>query len=520
MTETPDKDHTLPTVVADLEGRQPNSYLQLTIIFHPDTRRIGETAVLPPGRDGDVVAFGRYGPLFDSLSGGQAAALGDPHVSRLALSLTHDGGSLLLQREVAVCRCQVMGRELDRRLILQPEQLQAGVPVMLAHRVVLLLRRVPKLEQCLEKPVIASDLVGDSDYMQRLRRQIASVAVSGADVLIQGETGTGKELVATALHRNGPRAKNDLVTVNMAAISPALAPAQLFGNARGAFTGAEKSSAGYFEQADGGVLFLDEIGDTPAEVQAQLLRALQQREIQRVGGAVRKVDVRVLAATDANLDRDGAFNSALRHRLGACEIVLRPLREHPEDIGSLLWHFLSQALTEAGSQRALPDGDSHSKEVAAWAELFHRFVAYDWPGNIRQLSNFCRQVALASESGLRLPGHLAEQMQRPAESDPAQSAKAQRGNREVDDVEFLAAMDEGRYEPMAVARLLGMPRTSVYRRIETLPGLRLVNQLADAEIHSALDRCDGSIERAAMSLKVSCSSLQRRMRAAPGSSQQ
>ena len=194
-----------------------------------------------------------------------------------------------------------------------------------------------------------------------------------------------------------------MVSVNMAAIPSELAAAALFGSSRGAFTGADRTTLGYFEQAQGGSLFLDEIGEASLEVQPLLLRALQQREIQVVGGVIRRIDVRVISATDAALDAVGCdFKAALRHRLGAFEIVLPPLREHPEDIGELLLYFLQGSAAEAQRSEVLPHAQSPERDIAAWAILFFRFVSYSWPGNVRELANFAQQIILASEKNLTL----------------------------------------------------------------------------------------------------------------------
>jgi two-component system nitrogen regulation response regulator GlnG len=357
--------------------------------------------------------------------------------------------------------------------------------------------------------------------MDRLREQIDQVAGTDLDVMLRGETGTGKELVATAIHRGSRRADAPLVSVNMAAIPTGLAAAALFGTARGAYTGAGRASEGYFRQADGGTLFLDEIGDAPQEIQPQLLRALQQREIQCVGGSLRRVDLRVISATDAALEGDGCnFKAALRHRLAASEIRLPPLREHPEDIGELLLLFLGEALAEVGRSELLPNASSQPGDIASWAELFYSFLGYRWPGNVRELANFASQVAVASEMKLQVPEHIAAALREQPDAAPelppgpaAAVASHPRGTiHEVSDEAFDRVYEEQCYEVARVARALGVSRQAVYRRIELSPRHRLAGQVPEPELRRVLAEHGGDVRAAAGQLRVSLSALRARLR--------
>ena len=327
MPDETDTDLTLPSVVAALSAGYGAEEVVLSIVFHPDTSRIGDWVVVPqqhrerhpPGRPW---VLGRSRPVFSTRRGTRAGPLDDPHISRHALQVALAGRQLVMQRPAGASRCRVDGRELSAAVTLDEDRLRAGVPLLLGHAVVLLVRLTGQ-----RPPATPGDgdllLRGSSASMARVRRYAAQAAATDLDVLILGETGTGKELVAATIHAGSARAQGPLVTVNMAAIPPELAAAALFGSARGAFTGATRAGIGYFEQAQGGTLFLDEIGDTPPDIQPLLLRALQQREIQAVGGAVQRVDVRVISATDADLQADGSdFKAALRHRLAVCEIQL------------------------------------------------------------------------------------------------------------------------------------------------------------------------------------------------------
>ena len=222
------------------------------------------------------------------------------------------------------------------------------------------------------------------------------VAGSDASVLLRGESGTGKELLAQVIHANGPRANRPLIPVHCAALSPSLLESELFGHVKGAFTGADRDRAGRFEQADGGTLFLDEIGDVPPETQVKLLRALQERTFERVGGGRPiSVNVRVIAATHRNLEAmiaDGEFREDLFYRLNVIPIELPPLRDRPEDLPDLAYAFLYAAAKRAGRPVTRIDED------ALAVLLRHR-----WPGNVRELKNVIeRAVVLADTNAITL----------------------------------------------------------------------------------------------------------------------
>ncbi len=230
------------------------------------------------------------------------------------------------------------------------------------------------------------ELIGRSPAMQALYRTIGRLAQAPLSVLIRGETGTGKELVARALHRHSPRSEGPFIALNTAAIPAELLESELFGHEAGAFTGAQRRQGGRFEQAHGGTLFLDEIGDMPLALQTRLLRVLAEGEFFRLGGReLIKVDVRVIAATHQDLDRlvdEGRFRADLLHRLDVVRLDLPPLRERREDVPELAAHFLAQAAAAVG-------GSAKRFEPEALARL----QAHDWPGNVRELENLCWRLA-------------------------------------------------------------------------------------------------------------------------------
>jgi len=491
--------------------------LALTIVFHPDTSRIGEQAVVPDLSATPSWILGRRSPAFSPRGDRAAMPLGERDVSRQAIALCGSGDGLLVKKLSDSSRCRIGGRELRQSLELPRQQLRRGVRILLGHSVVLLLRLAPEGPSVPAKLTLG-ELHGSSAYMSSLRKQIVRLAHSGLDVLIRGETGTGKELVAAAIHRASCRGDRGMISINMAAIPPGLAAATLFGSARGAFTGATRASEGFFTQAQGSTLFLDEIGETPPEVQPQLLRALQQREIQAVGGAIQKVDVKIISATDTALESESCdFKAALRHRLGEGEIHLLPLREHPEDIGELLMLFLTTRAQQLGCADLLPDKDSPARNVAAWAALFHSFLGYSWPGNVRELANFAGQVLVASEEQLTLPDTVNKALTQADTVSPALSCgsscpQPRRSIREIGDREFDSALQESGYEVANVARQLGVSRQAVYRRMGESSRHRLAGQVPEPELERALTLRAGDVRAAAMDLKVSASGLRSRLR--------
>ncbi|OLC73261.1 MAG: sigma-54-dependent Fis family transcriptional regulator [Deltaproteobacteria bacterium 13_1_40CM_4_68_19] len=239
---------------------------------------------------------------------------------------------------------------------------------------------------------LGHSIVGDGPAMRQLLETISRIAPKDITVLIRGETGTGKELIASLLHAQSHRATGPLVRFNCAAIPGELAEAELFGHARGAFTGAQQARRGFFAQADGSTLVLDEIGELPLPVQAKLLRALQEGEIQPVGaGKVERVDVRVIACTNRDLAdeaRTGRFRQDLYYRLAVVDLVVPPLREHREDIPALAAEFARRYAERFGIQ-----------DVRLLPELLDSLQRLDWPGNVRQLENAVARIVALSTGG-------------------------------------------------------------------------------------------------------------------------
>ncbi|NNC21229.1 sigma-54-dependent Fis family transcriptional regulator [Corallococcus exiguus] len=260
-------------------------------------------------------------------------------------------------------------------------------------------KRLVEENRTLRKQVERTSLVGRSPALLEVYKQVARAATSNVPVLITGETGTGKEMVARALHKRSARASGPFIPVDCGAITESLMESELFGHAKGSFTGASGARRGLFEEASGGTLFLDEIGDVGMKVQSQLLRVLQEGEIRRVGESVPvKVDVRVLAATNKDLKArvvEGLFREDLLYRLDVVHLHLPPLRERREDIPALVEHFAS--LHARGGVRPVVTADAMA-----------RLTVYDWPGNVRQLENVMARALALNVTGVLGPPDFPE----------------------------------------------------------------------------------------------------------------
>jgi formate hydrogenlyase transcriptional activator len=302
------------------------------------------------------------------------------------------------------------------------------------------------------------EIVGSSEAICRVTDQILKVAPSDATVLITGESGTGKELIARAIHKRSNRSRWPFISMNCAATPPALIAADLFGHEKGAFTGANQRRAGRFEIANHGTLFLDEIGDMPAEAQVALLRVLQEREFERVGGSRSiPVDVRVIAATNCNLSAaidSGEFRSDLFYRLNVFPIRVPPLRERPEDILLLAKYFTERYAANAGKRIRSVD-----KRTAQLLEAYH------WPGNIRELQNVIqRAVILCGTQSLAV-----EEAWLSSTSPGVYGPQQRRSSGETERIEAALAECRGRVSgPNGAAKKLGIRRTTLESRIRKL----------------------------------------------------
>ena len=301
------------------------------------------------------------------------------------------------------------------------------------------------------------NVVGRSEAMLHVYKTAARVAATDATVLILGESGTGKELVARAIHQSSPRALGPFVAVDCGAIAEGVLESELFGHARGAFTGAQASRRGLFEEASGGTLFLDEIGDVGPNLQARLLRALQEGTIRRVGtNEPVAVDVRVVAATNRDLAqavKEGRFREDLYFRLNVVSIQIPPLRDRREDVPLLADHFAHKHGRPDGS-RAISDG---ARDL---------LVAYDWPGNVRELENVVARALALNPAGVILPEDLPDHIRggRPEGAAPPGLALADRpALEEVERRYALLVLTEAGGNKTRAAEILGIDRKTLYR---------------------------------------------------------
>lgn len=324
------------------------------------------------------------------------------------------------------------------------------------------------------------EIIGQAPAMQEVFRAIGRLSRSHATVLINGESGSGKELVASALHKHSPRAEKPFIAINTAAIPKDLLESELFGHERGAFTGAAAARRGRFEQADNGTLFLDEIGDMPADLQTRLLRVLSDGQFYRVGGHQPiKVNVRVIAATHQDLEERvklGLFREDLFHRLNVIRLRLPPLRERREDIPHLTKHFLAQSAIQLGVE---------PKQLSASALRY--LTAVNWSGNVRQLENVCHWLTVMAPGQnvdvVDLPPELKEDTSKTITANSWQEALAQevsdalnRGEQNVleartkdfERVMIVKALQHTDGRRIEAANQLGMGRNTLTRKIQEL----------------------------------------------------
>ncbi len=351
------------------------------------------------------------------------------------------------------------------------------------EEVKLLLERIVKrLELVSENRVLREQvkhggygqLLGASSAMQKLFKLIVKVSQSHYPVLIQGESGTGKELVARSIHESGPLASRPFLPVDCGTLVPTLIESELFGYVRGAFTGAVRTKEGLFESARGGTVFLDEIGELPVDLQAKLLRALQEKEIRPVGSNRRvKIDLRIIAATNRDLDlaiQQGSFRKDLYFRLNVVSVRLPPLRERKSDIPLLVSHFLDKFAPKGRPRPTLSE------------EAMHRLMGYEWPGNVRELEN-CIERAVALGSGPVLQSaDLASNLQHhrpvwasfPAQPGPVLTELPVSGSsdggvvplRDLEKTAILRAVAEAGGDKLLAARMLGIGKTTLYRKLK------------------------------------------------------
>ncbi len=321
---------------------------------------------------------------------------------------------------------------------------------------------LPRLDEATLARFAAEGLIARSRAMLRVLGLIERAAQSRANVLIEGESGTGKEVCARAIHAHGPRAAGPFVAQNVAAIPETLLESELFGHAKGAFTGADRARPGLFDQADGGPLFLDEIGEADPAVQAKLLRVLPEREFRPVGAtAAHRVDVRVVAATNRDLRHDiaaGQFRRDLYHRLRVFPITLPPLRQRRDDIAPLAQHFLERFTREEDVSLA----GFHPETIA----ILER---YAWPGNVRDLENEVHRLVLAATPGDEIvPDAVAPWITSELDDSPATMGLLKDILRQVEAAVLKSRLRENGYNRTETAATLGITRAGLFKKMRAL----------------------------------------------------
>ena len=499
----------------------------LTILYHPDLRRTGERAVLRGLLDGRPASLSRLEPAFGPPHSAETKPLLDRHLSRSPLRLNRgEDGTLELAAAEGRTHVTADGVPVTDARSFPLQEIERGVVLELANRVLLLLHALPAT------PLRATErfgLIGDSEAILRARHDIRRVADLEVPVLLRGETGTGKELAARAIHEASRRADRPYLSLNMGAIPASLAAAELFGAVKGSFTGSVRDQIGYFQRANGGTLFLDEIGEAPPEVQVMLLRTLETGEVQRVGApGLQRVDVRLIAATDSDLEgaiERGSFRAPLLHRLTGYEILLPPLRERRDDFGRLFVHFLAEELRTVGEEHRLaPPKD----DGPLWmpASVVARLARYAWPGNVRQLRNAVRQLVIASRASETVEitpqierllrdaapnAPLADPVEVPAAPRRRAESAEYRSPAEVTEAELAEALRATRWEVKPAAERLGVSRPSLYLLIDKFPSIRKAVDLTREEILEARQASGGRLDAMVDRLEVSKKGLQQRM---------
>jgi two-component system nitrogen regulation response regulator GlnG len=512
---------TTKSPASDRDTAESSPVTALTIISHPDLSRIGERALLHEMTQGRTVELSRSTPSFAPPGKVWGRPLDDVYLSRRPLLLRSESNGILIERGESPTQVIIGGEPLDTSSRLSDDACNLGVDIELARRIVLLIHRFHPATEISDERY---DLVGDSEAINMIRATIGRIADLDVPVLLRGESGTGKELVAKAIHESGSRRDGPFVAVNLGAVPPSLAAAELFGAVKGAYTGAVSAQKGYFKAANAGTLFLDEVGDCPAEVQTLLLRTIETSEVFPVGSqSTQRVDVRLVAATDSNLEAKaiaGEFKEPLLHRLSAYDIWMAPLRERRDDIGRLMAHFAIQAMQELGKEPPLiPDHTDQPPWIPSG--LAAQLTRYLWPGNVRQLRNLVWQLVIDSrdQSQLvssarveRLLDGAAESASAPVTERASDDKAVRRRPGDISEDELVAAMRGSSWEPAGAARRLGISRPSLYDLVRKSKRLRTAEDIDLEEIERCVEELGGDVDAAAQRLEVSTRGLRRRMR--------
>jgi len=540
-------------------GSADGALVGLSVLLHPNVARIGQVSALFSLAVGGTRRLSRLEPEFHWHGVDRGEPLASPVLSRTPIVIrATEHGSVSIENPAAINAVLVQGQALLGQREFPTSDLESGIVISLSGSVLLLLHWLSGDRD----PAPDLGIYGESLEIRRVREEIRRVADLDACVLIRGESGSGKELVASAIHRQSRRQAENYITVNMGAIPSSVGASMLFGHARGAFTGAANPSPGFFGSADRGTLFLDEVGETPRDLQALLLRAIREGEIQPVGEPRAKhVDVRVISATDADLNtmvERGQFAMPLLRRLEGYTIAIPPLRQRRDDLARLFFRFLTQELADTGESKKL-DEPQPSQKPWLPANVVASLLDYEWPGNVAELETIAKRIAITNRQrkGFYLDPMIAERLSRtrglgappaaapeagpstlqpvtqppgthpvltvhPASLAPTPTPPGQRpvtlpargkDAASLEDAEIAQAMREHRFKIKAAAIALGVSRSWLNTRLESCQGIRKAKELNRDEILSASSAVGGELSAMAERLEVSEHGLKLRVKA-------
>lgn len=507
--------------VAEMRGSNTNAKTSLALIIqsHPNLSRIGEIAWLPSSQNHWQI--NRNTPEFSTLDSSVTQPLADPFLSRSPVQLRYIvGKGIEIDTSESAITVAVAEECIESPYIVDENRLLEGVCMTLSSRICVMIKYLSRPQNV---SLSCEQMLGISPTLQQVKAQISQLQNINDPVLIRGSTGVGKELVAQALVSQSTRKDKPFISVNLSAIPPELAAAELFGNERGAFTGADKARPGYFKAAEGGTLFLDEIGEASPDIQVMLLRVLETSEIFPVGSQKpQSIDVRIITATDANLEhlaKQKKFRLPLLHRLAGYDINIPDLKHRSEDIGLLFTFFAQQAAKELGLENPFLAGSIQLPWIPT--ALMSLLVSYSWPGNIRQLRNVTRQIVINAQDSEQLA--LTDSQQELLRSlatevnlsetrslVKGQSTVRRRKPNTVTQDELEAALEMHLWQLQAVADHLNISRASVYELLNRYQ-LRRPTDCNEQQLRQSYNRHQGNIEAMVFDLKMSKHAIRRRL---------
>lgn len=499
----PTHDETTVPFEDDSEHQHHPEHPALTILYHPDVSRVGDRFVFPTAKN---VLLSRVEPPFISQND-QEKYLKDSALSRTPFEFKREKNDLILYRGESKMTARINGEPLKDRWVFSADHLKQGAFISLSGRILLYLHKY----QTRMTRVPTYGLIGDSNALQVIREDMSRVADLDVPILIRGETGTGKELVARGIHMASNYRKGPFVAVNMGALPSTMVVSELFGSARGAFSGADRDRPGYFQRANGGTLFLDEIGEANLDAQTALLRVLETGEVFPVGSRTpQKPQVRILAATDANLEQrsdDDLFRSPLLHRLAGYSILLPRLKDRRDDIARLFIYFLEKELYEIHETHKL----QKTKEPWLPITLIEKVVSSNWSGNVRQLRNFARQVVLVNRGREQFNMDARLDFAELSTTQKTQEKPRRRKPSDINYEELATCLQKNNYELSGTSRDLKVSRSSLYDLMRKHK-FRLAADVTPHEIVQAFHQTNGDLKAMVEMLKVSRSAIKSKLK--------